>query len=415
LKICFIVDARSPIARNWINYFIKRRHDVTVISSYPCSQDTLAGARLYQAPVALSNFSSASQPDKATNHTKRSILTSLRSRALGKLSVAAQHWVLPLNVRRQAREVCKIVERLSPDLVHAMRIPFEGILAAKALRSESPLLISIWGNDLTLWAARNPIIARQTRHALDRADGLHTDCRRDLNLASQAWGFDAGKPAIVLPGAGGIDTSLFHTGAPDSNLRAELDIPIDAPVIINPRGFRNYVRNDIFFQAIPMVLTKQPNAVFICTGMQANPAAEKYVSELKIERSVRLLPTVQHDRMSDLFRLARVAVSPSLHDGTPNTLLEAMACGCLPVAFNIESVREWISDEINGLLCDACDTEALARAMIRALTDAKLQSEARRENSELIARRAEYDNVMQRAEAFYAEVADQKKHALAIR
>src|SRR5262249_52969281 len=109
--------------------------------------------------------------------------------------------------------------------------------------------------------------------------------------------------------------------------------------------------------------------------------------------------------------LAQVTVSPSLHDGTPNTLLEAMACGCLPVAGDIESVREWIDDGANGLLCDATDVESLATAMIRALDDEELRQAARRHNAQLIAERVEYDQVMQQAEAFYHQVIERKRQA----
>jgi hypothetical protein len=43
-------------------------------------------------------------------------------------------------------------------------------------------------------------------------------------------------------------------------------------------------------------------------------------------------------------------VSPAIHDGTPNSLLEGMACGCFPVAGDLESIREWITHGQNGLL-----------------------------------------------------------------
>ncbi|HVG21722.1 MAG TPA: glycosyltransferase family 4 protein, partial [Blastocatellia bacterium] len=265
--------------------------------------------------------------------------------------------------------------------------------------------------DFTLCAPSNPLIARQTRQALYRADALHCDCRRDLKLGVEGWGFDSEKPATVLPGAGGVDSSLFYPGEADPALRAQLNIPDDAPVVINPRGFRGYVRNDVFFRSVPLVLREHPEAIFISVGMQANPVAERWVSRLSIERSVRLLPSVPHNQMADLYRLARVAVSPSLHDGTPNTLLESMACGCLPVAFDIESVREWITDEVNGLLCAANNESSLAEAVSRALGDARLREGARARNLQLIAGRAEYSNVMRQAESFYLEVIRQKRQA----
>jgi glycosyltransferase involved in cell wall biosynthesis len=188
-----------------------------------------------------------------------------------------------------------------------------------------------------------------------------------------------------------------------------MNIPDGAPVVFNPRGFRGYVRNDVFFQAIPGVLTEYPDAIFVCTAMEGNPTAEKWVRRLAIQERVRLLPSAPRERMAELFRLARVAVSPSLHDGTPNTLLEAMACGCFPVAGDIESVREWITDGDNGLLCDPTSPESLARAIVRALGDEQVRNSAREQNLRLIAERAEYSKVMQQAEKFYSEVIQREK------
>ncbi|HKP13432.1 MAG TPA: glycosyltransferase family 4 protein, partial [Blastocatellia bacterium] len=201
------------------------------------------------------------------------------------------------------------------------------------------------------------------------------------------------------------------TGAACAALRRRLNVAEDAPVIINPRGARGYVRNDVFFAAMPLVLNRHPNAVFLCVAMQGNAMAERWAEQFGVAASVRPLPPVARGEMADLFRLSRVAVSPSLHDGTPNTLLEAMASGCLPVAGDIESVREWVEDGVNGLLCDATSVESLAAAMIRGLDDEALRQAARNRNARLIAERAEYNMVMRRAEAFYHEAIERKREA----
>ncbi len=409
MRICFIADARSPIAQNWIAHFIARRWDVHVISSYPCASDALTGAAIYEVPVAFAGFSRTSSRRRL--NAPASASASLRGHALATLSMAVQHGVLPLVVRRQQARIKRLIEQIAPDLVHAMRIPFEGILAARATPRAVPLLVSVWGNDFTLWAARNPLIARQTRQTLRRADALHTDCRRDLRMAIEMWGFDAKKLAAVLPGAGGVQTTRFYIGEPDAALRRQLNIAGDAPVVINPRGLRSYVRNDTFFASIPRVLQRHPGAVFLCAAMQGNAQAERWVKQYNVADQVRLLPQVTRDEMASLFRLACVAVSPSLHDGTPNTLLEAMASGCLPVAGDIESVREWIDESVNGLLCDATRVDSLATAMSRALDDAALRLSAREHNTRLIAERAAYPRVMQQAEAWYAETI-RRKHDL---
>ncbi len=411
MRICFIADARSPIARNWITHFIPR-HDVQIISTYPCAADDYPGATMHHVPLAFSRLAGARRTGEPAQRAASPVAAALRARRsglLGSFALKAHLRITPVELRRHVEPARSLLSRLSPDLVHAMRIPFEGILAAKAAPPQLPLLISVWGNDFTFCAPDNPLIARQTRQALKRADALHTDCRRDLAMAIEAWGFDAKKLAVVLPGAGGIQLARFTAAAPDAALRRRLDITEAAPVIINARGFRDYLRNDVFFAAIPGVLKKRPDAVFLCVAMRGHAMAEKWLKQYGIAESVRLLPPVAREEMADLFRVAQVAVSPSLHDGTPNTLLEAMACGCLPVAGDIESVREWIDDGINGLLCDATSVESLAGAMIRALDDEALRRTARPYNVKLITERADYDGVMRRAEAFYSEAVERKR------
>jgi glycosyltransferase involved in cell wall biosynthesis len=411
MRICFVADARSPIARNWIEHFIQRGDEVHVISSYPCPPDILPGAQVYPVPMYFSGLSRvghdgtiAGARQSRTASLVRPLLAQLRTGLLA----GATHFVLirvlaPFEILRHVGPVRARIAQIAPDLVHAMRIPFEGIVAAKATPPAYPLITSVWGNDFTLFAMRHLVIRRQTQQVLDRTDALHCDCARDLRIADE-WGFDAARPRIVLPGAGGLQRDRFYPGPASSALAGRFAIPPGAPLIVNPRGFRGYVRNDVFFKAIPRVLEAQPAAIFACSGTQGNPTAEKWIKELGIGASVRLLPTISRDEMADLFRLAQITVSPSTHDGTPNTLLEAMACGCFPIAGDIESLREWITDGENGLLCDPADPKALAEVIIRALQDASLRERARAHNQRLIDERAEYGAVMARAAAFYADV-----------
>ncbi len=407
MRIVYIADARSPIAQNWISYYVARRHEVHVISSYPCSTDVLPGATVIPMPIAFSGFSQVGHDGTVGHAKRRSLLTpmlaSMRSGAIAGCVRTAGHWLAPLDLHRHVGKMRRIINEVKPDLVHAMRIPFEGIIAGEATPAAFPLLVSVWGNDFTLFGNRGVVARRYVKQTMRAVSALHCDCERDLRLA-KVWGFDKQKPAIVLPGAGGIQTKIFNPQSTTQTLRASLQIPFDAPVIINPRGFRGYVRNDVFFEAIPSVLKARPDAIFIGLAMKGNSIAENWVRKYGIVNSVRLLPHMSRAEMAELFRLAMITVSPSLHDGTPNTLLEAMACGCLPVAGDIESVREWITDGVNGLLCDPTDPVALAQAMLKGLNDTELRARAAPHNLELIARRAEYEKVMSLSEDFYQRV-----------
>ena len=405
MHICYLADARSPIAQNWISYFARRReHKVTVISSYPCASTAVPGAQVIEFPFVFSSLAPASQNGNGTNGNGvlRRALAQFRSRRMLETSLHLRSWIAPFDIAQKARAMAALIDSLQPDLVHAMRLPFEGFLAAASVKT-TPLLISIWGNDLTLFSDRNRRLGALTDKALLRADGLHCDCRRDLRAAF-ARGFCQTKPWRVLPGNGGLDTTKYFNTRPDPELLRRFQIPSGVPLILNPRGFRAYVRNDTFFRAIPLVLREVPQAFFIATGMAANPVAERWIRHRRVGNSVRLLPSLSRDELAALFATSQVSVSPSSHDGTPNTLLEAMACGCFPIVGDVESMREWIVNGENGLICDEGDATSLASCIVRGLRDLQLRIEAAEINRCLVRTRAEYAVGMTEAEKLYSEV-----------
>jgi glycosyltransferase involved in cell wall biosynthesis len=153
-----------------------------------------------------------------------------------------------------------------------------------------------------------------------------------------------------------------------------------------------------------LVLARFPNAKFIFALMAGEPQVEKWTRELEIRDSVELLPPLSHTQMADIFRRAQVVASPSIHDGTPNSLLEGIACGCFPVAGDIESIREWITPGKNGSLFDSNDSASIANAICAALENNDLRSKAAAINQEMVLSRAEYQSNMKRAEEFYARV-----------
>lgn len=378
MRLLFVADGRSPIAINWIRYFVDRGDEVYLASTFAC-QPKLDLAGLDITPVA---FSGTKRPSDSTVSRPAS------SRTLN-LRTAIRHTLGPLTIARSAKKLRAVIERVKPELIHAMRVPYEGMLAADAYIG-IPLLVSIWGNDFTLHAPSTQLMAHYTRWTMQVADALHADCQRDIRLA-QTWGFAPKKRTLVIPGNGGVHTHIFY---PPEKL-------VQEPVVINPRGFRVYVRNDVFFKSIPLVLKEVPAARFLCTSMAGEPQALQWIEELGIAHAVELLEPVPHAQMAEVYRRAAVLVSPSIHDGTPNTLLEGMACGCIPVAGDMESLREWITDGENGLLTDATDPSRLAGSIIKALKHSDLREQAAGLNAKRIAEEAEYQVCMKKAEDLY--------------
>ncbi len=385
MKILYVADGRSPIAQNWIRHFAQseRGDEMYLASTFACSLDFPVNG-LEITPVAFSSVKKASQrPGTAS------------ARTVGLRTVIRQ-WFGPLTIRRASQRLREYIERVKPDLIHAMRIPYEGMMAADAYNG-TPLLVSIWGNDFTLHAPSTRLMSHYTEWTMKVTDALHADCHRDVRLARK-WGLESDRPTLVAPGNGGVRMDVFHPA----------ERPVAEPVIINPRGFRPYVRNDMFFKAIPLVLAKYPNAKFMFALMEGEPQVDVWIRESGIRNSVELLPPLSHAQMADVFRRAMIVASPSIHDGTPNSLLEGIACGCFPVAGDLESIREWITPEENGLLFDSNDPGSIANAICAALENRDLRVKAAEINRETILSRAEYRSNMKRAEEFYGKVAGKR-------
>jgi len=389
MKILFVTDARSPISKNWIRHFAEHGDEIYLASTFACEVD-FPIERFEFTPVAFS----AAKKSGITPGTGSSRMFRLGSTQALNLRTQIRQWLGPVTLPRSAQKLRTFIREVQPDIVHAMRIPYEGMLAASALsEGEARFIVSVWGNDFTLHAPSTPLMRYFTRKTMRAADALHADCQRDIRLARE-WGLGMDKPVLVTPGNGGIKSEIFH----------QPEAPVEHPVVVNPRGFRAYVKNEAFFKSIPLVLEKRSDARFVCSSMQGEPQAMAWIRKLRIEHAVQLNPPFSHAQMGDVFRAAQVVVSPSIHDGTPNSLLEGMACGCFPVAGDLESIREWITHGQNGLLVDPNNPQSIADAILIALEREDLRREAAGLNEKIIAARGEYAQNMKLAGEFYEKV-----------
>jgi glycosyltransferase involved in cell wall biosynthesis len=394
MRLLFVADGRSTTALSWLEAWTGGGAETHLVSTFPC--DPPPGLKSFHIlPVAFSWMMKPTNKKLSSGKTNNRYFSSMRNQLRPLRSVAG-----PFSLLFYQSRFRNIVKEIHPELVHALRIPFEGMLANSTPKG-IPLVVSVWGNDITLHAHSSIFMAALTRKTLSRADGLVADAHRDIRLGVE-WGFSAEKPTLVVPGAGGIHLDEMESLTRPLNLPEELS---DVPIVVNPRGQRpGSLRQDIFFQAIPIVLEKCPQTQFICPNLEGDAEAEYWVQSLGIRLHTKLWPRLEQSQMWRLFKKAIIFVSPSVHDGTPNSLLEAMASGCLPIVGNIESMQEWVKPGENGLLVDATNPMDLANGIIFALQNPKLREGAKKENARIIAERASYDRCMAMTKAFYKKV-----------
>jgi hypothetical protein len=400
VRILIIADGRSATTRSWIKGLMPFQDEIHLITTYPCPM--VGGIKnLIFLPLAFSQVgrqpSETAQPS-STQRGEKSIIGKTISR-FRKAFLVGRYTLGPLSLSFTTEKYRKIIESIKPDLIHAFRIPFEGMLAAYT-PPQYPLIISTWGNDFTLHANKTRLMKTATQMAVRRAEGFMADCQRDLRLARE-WGLRANIPTMFAPGSGGLDMKLIQQKM-ESGIERE-------PGVINPRGIRPvYVRNDMFFESLPIILKDYPKLPVYCAAMQGEHDAEKWKRTFDLPENVRLLPGMPQEQLWDYSLRSRVVVSPAIHDGTPNSVLESMALGCLPVVGDIESLREWIVNGENGLLVDPNSPSSIASGILRALEDDELFSRAQKINSEMIQAKADRAKIMPEVHTFYVKVADRK-------
>ena len=107
----------------------------------------------------------------------------------------------------------------------------------------------------------------------------------------------------------------------------------------------------------------------ICGTGSEEPAIRRLCQQLGIEERVHLLGHVSQDMLVEEMGRSDLLVNPSLYEGCPNVVLEAMAASC-PVAVSDIPAHRDILDEETALFFDPKDDQSLERALHTGVTEA---------------------------------------------
>jgi len=374
-SVLLYADFRSPHALNWARSVHSAGWSVTGVSSKRLeisSQELLKTVpldKIYIPSDPASMIRHAFRPSNLSlDQTSRLTMPLISPNNHGtSVRTRSADWIDRASVPFQVRQLRLAIRDTRPDVVHALRIPYEGIIASRAAR-ESPLILSSWGQDFVVQAKGDAWIGSRSRTALTEAEGLTADCRRDAAIAKRL-GY-TGLDPLIVPGNGGVDTQIFRRSARSAHgerLRNSLGIDSDRVVITNPRGLRSFVRTNEFLRAVAILVPSHRELLAFAVNASPDIRLLHLVGELGIEDNVRIGDRLTQMELADLLSISDIVCSPSTSDGTPNSLLEAMVMGCYVVAGDIDSVREWIKPGVNGELVDPTDPASIAHGLERAL------------------------------------------------
>jgi len=119
----------------------------------------------------------------------------------------------------------------------------------------------------------------------------------------------------------------------------------------------------------------------------------RLAKQLSLGDMVNFRAWVDRKNVPHILRSSEICVLPSLGEGMPNALLEAMATGLAVIATNVAGSQELIRDGENGLLVPPRDAHALRSALLRLIDDEQLRLRLANAARESVVRRQSWENV----------------------
>ena len=261
-------------------------------------------------------------------------------------------------------------ERVTILQTHGARANFYGRIAGRL--AAVPVIISTVHNSLKDYEVRPlrrglyTFLLRLTLPLVHQIICVSDANRRDLIEECPAA---AAKTHTVY---NGVDPLAFTSQPDHQRIRQELGV-IQGPVLVTIARLTEQKGHRYLLQALPCLLETWPQlcCVFVGEG-ELQYALHRMAIDLVVEQACRFVG-VRED-IADILAAADLFVLPSLSEGFPFVLLEALAMGLPVVASQVNGVPELIGDHKTGLLVPPRDPQALATAIREVLSDSTAAS-----------------------------------------
>jgi glycosyltransferase involved in cell wall biosynthesis len=395
-RILFVGHSESTHAHAWIDLLA----------------DAQMNVRMFALPTGLPpdewpvrTYVTAPTPRQLNRHSRERLYPA------GRLARAPKRAYARLVAGDRAVEqrwLAQIIREWRPHIVHTLGIEPAGELFfdTRGTHQLDPsvrwVLQTRGGSDLALSRfdpARRPRLAE----VMGAADCVLSDNPINFEIATEfGVGVDRISPIGTVPGTGGVDVDLlasFAAGQPSSRR-----------VILWPKAYEcPWSKALPVFEALTQHWHRFPDCEIHMLATVPESRMWFHAMPAAIKRACVIDDRIPRDAVLQLMGRSRVMLAPSLVDGTPNSMFEAMATGAFPILSPLDTIRPLVREGRNTLFARNLYPDEIGDALARAMSDDKLVDAAAVENRDLVRALADRATIRPKVVGLYESLAGARR------
>lgn len=241
-----------------------------------------------------------------------------------------------------------------------------------------------------------------------RADALIAVSQSVADELVNSYGIAKERISVV---SNGVDLEVFHHLRSRAVILERLGLDTSSRVILYLGGFRLLKGPKFLIQAAKIILEELENAQIIFVGNPQHPLEKPYVEtmlnlikKLRLNDMLHVVKNIPYIQMPQYMSAADVLVVPSIYEASPKVLFEAMACGTPVVATAVGGIRDIVTTGETGMLVKPGNSNALAEAIIKTLSNPDLRKKISLNCKNLVKEQFTWAHVSERIIRIYKEL-----------
>jgi len=306
--------------------------------------------------------------------------------------------------------LARLLRTLDADIVHSYLFSADIASRLAGRLAGTPVVIGSERNTDYVPKKRHVLAYRLTRRCVDLTIA---NSRAGAQFNSKTYGQPIADYRVVY---NGVDTERFRP-QDQRAARAALDIATGDRLVGVFASFKPQKNHAMALRAFARVLLSFPDARLVLVGdrlygnmngtAEYHSRMEALIGELGIRHHCLFLGN--RADVEQIYPACDVTVLSSRYEGTPNVLLESMACGVPVVATNVSDNSHVVKEGQTGFLVDLEDEETMARHITHLLGHGELRREMGQKARDWMVTEFSLERLARNTEAVYLEALGRKR------